>query len=351
MKTRPTLADVARAAGVSKTTASMALNGKGSKNIPDSTRERVVAAASALHFHAHGVARALTRRRADVLGILCTLDPFVTLVHHEFEHSLLSAIFSRVLEGGYNPLIYGYPEAEATKQELLRYGDGRSDAFILLYPSCDSPLIKHLHALGMPVVTLGCRPNEPGVRWVDSENAEGIRAAVAHLADLGHRRIAYLTGPEGEDTVRARVTAFREALAERGLSIREDWIVPYTWDTTVTGAQLERFMADATPPTALLTWYDFAAGDVYQAAQRIGLRIPDDLSVVGFDDTRTAAILTPSLTTVRQDPFKMGRVAVDLVLAALSEERAEPELQSVVCPVELVVRQSTAPPSQSHRVR
>src|SRR5687768_8968253 len=130
---RATLADVAHHAGVSKTTASLALNGKGRGSIPESTRDRVIDAARTLHFRPHGLARALTRRKADVIGVVCRISPFVERSHHAFEHGLLSTIFCRALMHGYNPMIYGLPEG-ADEQELARFTDGRSDGFVLINP-------------------------------------------------------------------------------------------------------------------------------------------------------------------------------------------------------------------------
>ncbi|HLV80319.1 MAG TPA: LacI family DNA-binding transcriptional regulator [Chthonomonadaceae bacterium] len=348
MKPRATLADVARSAGVSKTTASLVLNGKGLSNISEETRHRVVTAAAALHFRPHGVARALTRRRADVLGIVCSMDPFVEQVHHhEFEHNLLSAIFSRTIERGYNPLIYGYPPPEAGPERLLRYADGRSDAFILIFPPAGCALLKRLHALAIPAVAVMNRQAHPEALWVDSDHEAGIQALVGHLAELGHRRIAYLTGPPQEEAVLARVAAFRTALQERGLPVREEWITPYLWDAEQTYRTLKRLLCAPERPTALLTWYDFAAGDVYLAARRLQLRIPEDLSVVGFDDTLSATMLSPALTTVRQDPEGMGRLAVDMALQSLAEEMPPAHAQTAVSPVQLVARESTSSPGPS----
>src|SRR5579884_3149884 len=272
MKQRATLADVARSAGVSKTTASLVLNGKGEANISEETRQRVATAAAALHFRPHGVARALTRRRADVLGIVCAIDPFVEQVHHhEFEHTLLSAIFSRAMERGYNPLIYNYPPLDAGPERLLRYADGRSDAFILIFPPAECILLTRLHALAIPAVAVMSRETHAEALWVDSDHEAGIQALVGHLAELGHQKIAYLTGPPEEEAVAARVAAFRKALTERGLPVREEWIEPYLWDTEETHNTLKRLLCQPDRPTALLTWYDFAAGDVYLAARQLNL--------------------------------------------------------------------------------
>src|SRR5579859_1132336 len=165
MEKRPTLADVAREARVSKTTASLALNGKGLNKIPAATRSRVLAVADALRFRPHAVARALVRRRAETLGVVCTVNPFVELAHHAFEHALLSAIFHYALERGYNPMIYAPPANDAGESDFRRYADGRSDAFLLLYPPPEGGLPDYLEAMGIPAVALCPRRPGPGWRW------------------------------------------------------------------------------------------------------------------------------------------------------------------------------------------
>jgi LacI family transcriptional regulator len=345
MNKRPTLADVARAAGVSKTTASLALNGKRVEKIPATTRDRVLAAAGALQFRPHGVARALVHRRADVLGVVCTLNPFVEMSHHAFEQALLSAVFYHSLEHGYNPMIYGVPAESTEVTGFMRYADGRSDAFILLYPPPESSLLAFLHACDIPAVALCCRDPNGYSRWVDSDNEAGIRAALEHLIELGHRRIAYFIGPEVEDNVHSRVTAFRATLRENGLAVREDWIVPYTWDSATTEQTLDRLLRSDPAPTALLTWNDFVAEEVYKALRQLDRRVPEDISIVGFDDMPSARTAIPPLTTVRQDVVRMGRASVELALQAFREPESTEEIRHIVCPISLVVRQSTAPPA------
>lgn len=340
MAKRTTLADVAQAASVSKTTASLALNGKANDKIPASTRQRVLAAADALQFRPHGVARALVRRRADVLGVVCTLNPFVELAHHAFEQALLSALFHHVLERGYNPMIYGVPPTDADDRVLARYADGRSDGFILLYPEPESALVQRLYRMGIPVVALCCRAE--GIYWVDSDHTDGIRMAVNHLVGLGHRRIGYLVAPDVDRNTHIRVLAFRQALQEHGLSLPEDWVVFYEGKEAASEARIARLCAEPEPPTALLTWNDFAACEVYQSLHRLGVRVPEDISIVGFDDIPAARTLVPALTTVRQDVVQMARMAADLAVRALSGS-ATPETYGIACPVELVLRYSTAP--------
>lgn len=342
MRKRPTLADVARAAGVSKTAASLALNGKGLNKVADTTRKRVIAVAEEMSYRPHGVARALVRRRADVLGVVSTVSPFADMAHHAFEHALLSAVFYHALHRGYNPMIYPAPDDGLAAPG--RYGDGRSDAFILIYPPAESALLSYLRTLGLPAVAVCCRDSGPASCWVDSDNAGGIAAAVDHLARLGHRSIAYLTGPPGEEIARVREAAFRCALQQHGLETREEWIQQYTWNPAVTDRQIARMLTPRVRPTAILTWYDWAAEDVYRAVRKLGLSIPRDVSIVGFDDTASARALSPALTTVRQDAVAMGRAAIELAIAALCDGDAEERPTSVVCEVSLVVRQSTSAP-------
>jgi LacI family transcriptional regulator len=338
---RSTLADVAVAAGVSKTTASLALNGKALGSIPRSTRDRVFAAAGALEFRPHAAARALVRRRAEVLGVVCSFDPFVDLAHHAFDQGLLAAVFHRALQRGYNPMMYTFPPEGAEERELLRYADGRSDAFVLLYPPLDSPLLHYLHKLGMPTVTLCCRDTEPRASWVDSDNEAGIRLAIEHLKALGHRRIAYLYTGTNFGNRDARLRAFNLATNAPGSGIEKAWNCRHEWSVDGSVQLLKDLFSQPEQPSAILAWNDVAAEDVYVAARKLRLRIPEDLSVIGFDDTPTARMAMPALTTVRQNLALMGEAAADLALDALLDEEHRVNPRTVVSPVELVIRQST----------
>jgi LacI family transcriptional regulator len=345
MLKRPTLKDVAQAASVSTTTASMALNGKGMNKIPAATRQRVQEAAAALEFRPHGVARALKRQRAHVLGVVCTLNPFVEMAHHAFEQALLSALVYHTLEHGYNPMIYGAPTTageDAGSDILPAYADGRSDAFILLYPEPHSPLLSRLPQLGLPVISICCRVD--GACWVDSDHPAGIRAALTHLLDLGHRRICYLVNPDVDPQQHARVIAFREMLCERGLPVQDHRIAAYDWNDPASEARMLRLFDDPEPPTALLTWNDFAADEVYKSLRKRGLSIPEDVSIIGFDDVPSARTAVPPLTTVRQNVMPMAGAAVDLALRLLVTKSETPSACEIVCPIELIIRHSTAPP-------
>src|SRR5262249_50807488 len=148
--------------------------------------------------------------------------------------------FHRALERGYNPLMYTFPREGAEERELLRYADGRSDAFVLLWPPLGSPLLSHLQKLAMPTVTVCSRPNHPRARWVDSDNEAGIRMAIEHVKRLGHRRLAYLhTGNEVGNKV-DRLQAFVAATSEPNSGVEKTFLLEHDWSPEGTTALLKK---------------------------------------------------------------------------------------------------------------
>jgi LacI family transcriptional regulator len=342
MRVRPTLADVAKAAGVSKTTASLSLNGREVRNVSTETQRRIHSVALELGFQPHALARALSRRRADVIGVVGAIDPFVHESHHLFEHGVLTSIFRRTLECGLNPLVYRLPSLQADASSLATYTDGRSDGFILLNPPADCPLTTHLHEANIPAVTICYRNPLAGGLWVDSDNEAGIEMLLNHLVSLGHRKIGYFVGPGREGNAVARRTAFRGTLQSLGIAVNERWIVRFLWDFDCTLELVDQMFATDDHPTALLAWNDYAAEHICRALQIRGFRVPEDVSVAGFDDTPKALLADPPLTTIRQDLALLGHSAVDLAMQAIEGDGTQ-KFRPVTCPVELVVRNSTGP--------
>jgi LacI family transcriptional regulator len=203
--------------------------------------------------------------------------------------------------------------------------------------------LKALQRLGYPFVVVDPRePLDEGVPAVSAANALGGRAATQHLLSLGHRRIGAITGVAEWLASTERLTGYRAALAssgalaDRGLVIESDWTIEGGESAAATLLELPE------PPTAIFAFNDNMAVGTLRAARVRGVRVPEDLSVVGFDDSEQAAIVTPALTTVRQPLAEMGRMAVSLLLRLLENQRVEGlnvELQT-----RLVVRDSTAPP-------
>ena len=230
---------------------------------------------------------------------------------------------------------------------------GAVDAVALTEPAENDPRLAVLRQYGVPFAFLGtCEENgrvAEGVSFVDGDNIGGARAAVEHLIALGHRRIACVTGAAGLVSTRHRLEGYRQAMAAAGLPVDERWIVD--GESTKAGGRraMENLLAmglgrDAEAPTAVFAANDVMAIGALLAAREAGLRVPDDVSIAGFDGIPMAEVVDPPLTTVQQPIYELGRKLADVILTLLEAERRKeaPVLQEIV-PCRLVVRGSTAP--------
>jgi LacI family transcriptional regulator len=226
---------------------------------------------------------------------------------------------------------------------LGRLMQGTTDGALLILPEESRAELEALRRDGFPFVVVDPRGQVPdGIPVVATANAAGAAQATRHLLDLGHRRIGIVTGRRGWTATEDRRIGYHSALAEAGvmpdaeLEVEGDWLI----ESGRTGAG--RLLDAAAPPTAIFAFNDNIGVGVLQAAKARGLRVPEDLSVVGFDDTEQAPIVTPALTTVRQPLAEMGRTAVS-ILARLIDGRRVEGLRADLA-TRLVARESTAPP-------
>ncbi len=333
---RPTIADVARHAGVSKGAVSFALNGRA--GVSQETRRRILEVAAELGWSPSHRARALSTKRAFALGMvvarapeLLGADPFFPTFIAGVEKVLAERDQALVLQ-----VVTGPAAEEAGYRRLAR--DGRVDGVILLDLRHDDPRIALLEEIGLPAVTLN-RPDVPTpFPSVVQDDRPGIAAAVAHLAGLGHTRIAHVTGPEMFLHATTRRQAFEAAMAAAGLTGRVE-----PGDFTAAGGQeaTRRLLMRSGPdrPTAIVYANDVMALSAIAIAAELGLRIPEDLSITGYDDTDLAGYVHPALTTVRTDALGWGEVAARVLLALIDDhEITDTELP----PAELILRRSTA---------
>jgi LacI family transcriptional regulator, galactose operon repressor len=337
---RVTSHDVAETAGVSRTTVSLVLNGRAGGSIPEETRRRVREVASRLGYRPNAPARALARGRTDIFGIVLFEQPSFDRAGQFFQRTLLDGLLHAVLRAGRNPMLYAHwPGASS---DLHSFGDGRADAFLLLAAREEDPLLAYLATHRLPFVSLGRRMDASLGSWVDVDHEGSVDAAVGHLAQLGHRRIAHLAGASSNPAARARCEAFRRAMAARGLpvsdsSIRDGGFVAGTGEEAAAA-----LLSLPAPPTAIFSANDQMAMGAYRAARRLGLSIPRDLSIIGFDDADYAQALDPPLTTVRYPLFPMADAAVELLTELLLHPEHPPRPR--VFPTELIVRGSAASP-------
>lgn len=340
---RPTIDDVARQAGVSKGAVSFALNGRA--GVSSSTRDRILTAARELGWQPSHRARSLSVSRAFSVGLvvarpadLLGADPFFPSFIAGVETVLAGAGQSLVLQ------VVTSAEAEVAGYRALA-AESRVDGVFLSDLRVADPRIDLLHELGLAAVTLN-RPDRPSpFPAVCTDDRQGVREAVEHLVGLGHTRIAYVSGPNGFLHSRARSDAWAAAIRAAGLHAGPAVIADFT--AAGGAAATARLLESADPPTAVIYANDVMALAGLGVAQTRGLRVPRQLSIVGFDDIDLASHVHPPLTTVVTDAFGWGRVAAQTLLSAIDAVATGERVDDVEQPpARLVIRESTGKPAR-----
>lgn len=332
--------DVARLAGVSRTTVSLVLNEKPGHGIPDATVERIHDAAATLGYRRNAMAAGLRSSTTDTIGLISDVvatTPFAGQMLHGAQEAAWAA---RKLICVLNT--EGDPEVEqaAVTQVLERRMDGA------LWATMYHQVIPRPAGLDtLPLVLLDARAEDGSVASVVPDDLGGGRAAVAHLVEAGHRRIAYIDAHDGVPASVLRRQAYREVLAAAGIGYDPDLVL--RGDGTPGGEQAALRLLDRPDrPTAIFCFNDRMAMGVLRAARRLALTVPDDLSVVGYDNHEVIAPwMDPPLTTVQLPHFEMGRWGTEHLLALIDGRipADDPPVQMrMPCP--LVVRSSVAPP-------
>jgi len=339
---QPTIYDVARLAGVSTATVSRSLNGTG--QIAPSTQLAIESAIRELGYQPNRVARSLVTRSTQTIALLL---PDIT---NPFYGALVSGIEQRTLELGYTILLCTTeddPAREETYLDLLRSKqvDGALVDGLLL----PADRLARFAAEGFPIVCLDRDSPSPSVPLVQVDNRLGARLATGHLTALGHRRIAHVTGRPEMRISQERIEGYRESLESAGLEYEPDLVVSGAFSEDGGFEAGLRLFARDPAPTAVFAANDLSAVGLLEAVAESGRQVPDDVSVVGFDDLRLASYTTPPLTTVRQPAREIGERATTLLLDMTRGKRPR-KLRHLLEP-QLVVRRSTAAPPRKGRRR
>jgi len=326
---RVKMADVALAAGVSVATVSKVVNGR--DGISQATYDRVLTAVNELGYEASLGARSLRSHKTNVLGVLVAeFEPFST--------ELLKGVSEAIGETGYELLAWSGGHRGASvgweRRSLARLGGTLIDGAILVTPTVVDA------GTGIPVVAIDPHTGSADVPSVDSDNLAGAVLATEHLLSLGHRRIALLGGRPDLESSRLREQGFRTAMAAAGVPVDESMVCNGGYRPETAEGPARELLTRPDRPTAIFGTNDLMAIRTVEVAQELGLQVPDDLSVIGFDNVPESALVTPPLTTVQQPLHQMGAVALDLLVRML--ESPETRLADVRLPTALVERASCA---------
>lgn len=333
----PTLQDVARVAGVSTATVSRTLSHP--DVVTESTRIRVDKAVRQTGYRINRVARTLRMQRAyTVLVLLPDLaNPFFS--------TILEGISRHLSRRGYSMLIASTQQVHDSGDRLIDYlDDARADGMIVLDGGLAPDVVEMLeNAPQAKRILFACE-------WVDgasfasvrSENHVGVQAGVDHLYSLGHRKIAHVTGPEGNVLMQTRRDAFVKAIREHGLELQPDWIIKGDFNLAAGCLAAQDWIALKDRPSAVFCASDQIALGFMAELSRHGIRVPNDVSVMGFDDIDLAAQFIPPLTSIKQDRLLLGETAAAMLVARIETPQDAPDDHAVMLPVSLVVRESTA---------
>lgn len=334
-----TIHDVAKASGVSYQTVSNTLNAP--QTVRPATRARVMDAVRAVGYHPSALARGLQSKPMNTLGlVLATGDP--DPLSSPYYAPLLSGVVMTCSQYRQNAMLFVGELWSDLEHSLSTFCDGRCDGLILLGNYSDSALIPALGEQRVPFVLVNNRADDPRVSYVDVNDVELSRQMTEYLLSQGHRRIAFLSASVGEHYMERRAAGCRQALEAAGIAPRPDWFVADAFVDNKVSASFHALMRlpRGERPTALVCVNDVYAAMAMDGLRALGLRIPEDTSIAGFDDLAMAALEHPPLTTMRQPLRDLGRRAVEIVLKKVAGD-TEYVCQELL-PTELIVRQSVA---------
>ncbi|NLM39484.1 MAG: LacI family transcriptional regulator [Firmicutes bacterium] len=330
------MAEIARKCGVSKATVSRAL--ADDPRVKPETKAYIKEVARRYNYRPHAVASNLARGRSKTIGMMLPAAP--RTIADPFFLEYLNGVSTVLFEHGYSMLLPQVSPNDVQETITSLSAQGRVDGVVLTEPRLDDPRIEFLKNSRIPFVFLGST-NAPDVSWVDGDNIGGAYSAVQELYRLGHRRIAIITGEEGLVSTANRCRGYEHAMADLGLAVDPDLV--WHGDFTREGAYRvvrERLMADGgMNATAIFASNDLMAIGAIQALHEAGLRVPEDVSVIGFDGVEVGKYLTPPLTTVQQPIHELGRQVAYTLLGLLEEGK---RCRQITLPVRLVNPGNTA---------
>jgi len=333
-KARMDIHTVAKRANVSIATVSRTVNRVPTVN--PKLAKRVWDAIRELGYFPNTQARALGSGRSGLFGLI------VSEITNPFFPELIQGFEDVAVESGFEILVSSTNyDPRRMELSIRRMIERKAEGVAIMTFGIEQPLYEQLAARDIPLVMVDLGPDRPGVSLLKVDYYHGIRQGVQHLADLGHTQLAFISGPPGLHSAESRVTAFKRSIAECGIAFEADWLV--AGDHTLEGgiAAMDKLLKGVRRPTAVMCSNDMTALGVLHKAYRAGLRVPHDLSVIGFDDIQMAQVMIPPLTSIRMSRLELAKTAVAALRARVEGMAYDREYR---IETQLVVRESTGAP-------
>lgn len=335
-----TIYDLAKKTGFSITTVSKALNNY--KDVSDKTRAKILQAAAEMDYLPNAHAQSLSTKKSWAIGVMFSEANEVGM-KHPFFNGIIESFRHATEEQGYD-LIFASRNLRNRDMSYLEHFKHRAvDGIVVICSDRMDEQVQELMRSDIPIVVVDMDSANCSV--VYSDNIEGARLAVNYLYELGHRKIAHIAGDEMIDAGAARIKGYELAMQELDLPIRPGYLVNAGFFSVEEGKQaMERLLELDDQPTAVFVAGDQMAIGVIEAIHEHGLHVPNDISVIGYDDIEMIQYITPKLTTIRQDTDEIGEAAAELLLEQMTAKERLTERR--VIPVRLVERASCAPVKQ-----
>lgn len=330
-----TISDIANAVGVSRMTVSRALNHK--PRVSAETKARVLKVAEELNYIPNALARSLTMQETKMIGIILpdNVNPYYA--------RLIRGIEETVSASGYTVVLCNTGEQMDKEMKCLRLlKERRPDGLIITPTQKSAKQILALKEENVPFVLINRHFQEMKTDYVLCDNVEGGYLAVTHLIQLGHRRIAHIGGPEEISTARERLIGYKKALQRNGIQFNTELLVRSDLKPESMAELVSRLFMLKQRPTAIFVFNDFLAISVLTVLKERGLRVPDDVAVVGYDDIEVASVL--ELTTISQPKYEIGKQAARMLLERMRDRKtgqSSAEVHEVVLQPKLVIRGSS----------
>lgn len=327
--------DVARASGVSYSTVSRVLSGY--EFVKESTYSRVMKSVEQLGYVVNLQARSLAGGRSRIIGLL------VPNLDNSYVGTIMRGVDQALVHANYELMVYT-THRRAGKESLYvkTIANGLTEGLLLVAPILQSTYLDALREQNFPYVLIDQADNTENSSVVDSTNWQGAYDATCHLAQLGHTRIAFITGSHAVQSAGDRLQGYQAALSDCNIPLKAELIVEGDFQHRSAYEAAKQLLDKVNPgPTAIFASNDLSAFGAMDAIRERGLRIPEDISIIGFDDIPQASLVYPKLTTVRQPLEQMGRVAVKMLLEHIENPSRPP--QRITLATELILRDSSGP--------